>query len=102
MAIRRPLKGARLRSALETNEIEGEELDSYIKRNAANRAMVLNIESQAAIDNLEDMLAPELGVDAVLIGPHDLRHGVSTCHRYVGPCCCAVRTEPCASVVTLL
>ena len=27
---------------------------------------------QAAIDNLEAMLDPSLGVDAVLIGPHDL------------------------------
>ena len=27
---------------------------------------------QAAIDNLEAMLNPSLGVDAVLIGPHDL------------------------------
>ena len=28
--------------------------------------------NQAAIDNLEAMLDPSLGVDAVLIGPHDL------------------------------
>ena len=27
---------------------------------------------KAAIDNLEAMLDPSLGVDAVLIGPHDL------------------------------
>ena len=27
---------------------------------------------QAAIENLEAMLDPSLGVDAVLIGPHDL------------------------------
>ena len=33
---------------------------------------VLSNVHQAAIDNLEAMLDPSLGVDAVLIGPHDL------------------------------
>ena len=32
----------------------------------------LDYHYQAAIDNLEAMLDPSLGVDAVLIGPHDL------------------------------
>ena len=33
---------------------------------------------QAAIDNLEAMLDPSLGVDAVLIGPHDLSCNLGT------------------------
>ena len=34
--------------------------------------------NQAAIDNLEAMLDPSLGVDAVLIGPHDLSCNLGT------------------------
>ena len=45
--------------------------------------LVLNIESQAAIDNLENMLAPELGVDAVIIGPHDLSCNLGVPEQYV-------------------
>ena len=36
--------------------------------------------NQAAIDNLEAMLDPSLGVDAVLIGPHDLSCNLGTTH----------------------
>jgi 4-hydroxy-2-oxoheptanedioate aldolase len=68
----RPLKGQRLAAALATGRVEGEELAEYIRLGGEQRALVINIESQAAIDSLEAMLAPELGVDAVLIGPHDL------------------------------
>ena len=35
-----------------------------------------------AIDNLEAMLAPELGVDAVLIGPHDLSCNLGVPEQY--------------------
>ena len=41
-------------------------------KNLKKRLLVLTLDSQAAIDNLEALLAPELQVDAVLIGPHDL------------------------------
>ena len=42
----------------------------FLKRNE-NVAVVVNVESRRAIDNLDAMLAVP-GVDAVLVGPHDL------------------------------
>jgi 4-hydroxy-2-oxoheptanedioate aldolase len=65
--------------------VEGEEIAAYIKKGGASRAMVLNIESQAAIDNLENMLAPDLEVDAVLIGPHDLSCNLGVPEQYSHP-----------------
>jgi len=78
----RPFKGKRLEKALDENKIEGEEISEYIKKKGDEKALVLNIESQAAIDNLEAMLAPELGVDAVLIGPHDLSCNLGVPEQY--------------------
>ena len=81
----RPFKGKRLEEALNGNKIEGDEISEYIKNKGAEKALVLNIESQAAIDNLEAMLAPELGVDAVLIGPHDLSCNLGVPEQYDHP-----------------
>jgi 4-hydroxy-2-oxoheptanedioate aldolase len=78
----RPFKGKRLEEALNMNNIEGEEIADYIKKRGEENALVLNIESQAAIDNLEAMLSPELGVDAVLIGPHDLSCNLGVPEQY--------------------
>jgi len=66
----RPFKGLRMREAM-VSEVSGE-IGAYIKKGGSKRALVLNIESQRAIDNLEQMLDPKYQVDAVLIGPHDL------------------------------
>merc|ERR1712139_393241 len=57
----------------------------YVRRGAAERALVLNIESRVALDNLEAMLAPELGVDAILIGPHDLSCNLGIPEQYDHP-----------------
>ena len=81
----RPFKGARLAAALATGEVEGEEIAAYLAKGGRERALVLNIESQAALDNLEAMLAPELGVDAVLIGPHDLSCNLGVPEQYGHP-----------------
>jgi len=81
----RPFKGARLASALATGSVDGDEIAAYIKKGGEQRALVLNIESQAAIDNLENMLAPELEVDAVLIGPHDLSCNLGIPEQYGHP-----------------
>ena len=81
----RPFKGARLAAALATGQVEGDEIAAYVKKGGEQRALVLNIESQAAIDNLESMLAPELEVDAVLIGPHDLSCNLGIPEQYDHP-----------------
>lgn len=80
----RPLKGRLLSEALE-GRFETGEIEEYVKTGGQKRALVLNIESQAAIDNLESLLAPELEVDAVLIGPHDLSCNLGIPEQYAHP-----------------
>ncbi|HCN27282.1 MAG TPA: aldolase [Verrucomicrobiales bacterium] len=66
----RPIKGKRLQQMLEGAKPEPE-LDAYIQEGAAKRLLIVNIESVPAIEALDDILAVP-GIDAVLIGPHDL------------------------------
>lgn len=66
----RPLKGERLRGVLDGKiQLSDKERDYLEKYNDGN-LVLLNIESRWAADHLEELLLP--GVDAVLIGPHDL------------------------------
>lgn len=66
----RPIKGQRLQQMLDGAKPEPE-LDSYIQEGAAKRLLIVNIESVPAIEALDQILAVP-GIDAVLIGPHDL------------------------------
>ncbi len=66
----RPIKGQRLEQMLDGASPEPE-LDAYIREGAANRLLIVNIESTPAIAALDEILAVP-GIDAVLIGPHDL------------------------------
>jgi 4-hydroxy-2-oxoheptanedioate aldolase len=66
-----PLKGRRLTRILAGDETPEPALAAYLERHNASRLLVLNIESRPALDQLDDILAVP-GLDAVLIGPHDL------------------------------
>lgn len=66
----RPIKGKRLQQML-AGERPEPELQTYIEDGAAKRLLIINIESTPAIAALDDILAVP-GIDAVLIGPHDL------------------------------
>ena len=79
----RPLKGGRLRDRLGGQSVNGT-IDNYIKERNANNVLILNIESQPAIDALDDLLAaPE--VDGLLIGPHDLSCNLGVPEQYDAP-----------------
>ena len=79
----RPLKGARLKERLAGKSISTE-IDEYINERNADNVLIINIESQPAIDALDDLLAtPE--VDGVLIGPHDLSCNLGIPERYETP-----------------
>jgi staphyloferrin B biosynthesis citrate synthase len=67
----RPIKGQRLQRVLDGEEEFDEELANYIKKRNADNILVVNVESVPAIEALDDILAVP-GVDAVLVGPHDL------------------------------
>ncbi len=79
----RPLKGKKLRRALEGNDIEPE-LEDYIKTNNRGNGLVINIESTDAMKNLDDLLSVQ-GIDAVLIGPHDLSCSLGIPEKYDHP-----------------
>lgn len=80
----RPLKGERLQRTLRGDEeLDSTTADYLAKRNADN-VLIVNIESRAAIERLDEILAvPD--VDALLVGPHDLSISLDLPERYDHP-----------------
>lgn len=66
----RPIKGQKLQHMLQGAPAEPD-LEKYMAEGAGKRLLVINIESVPAMEALDDMLLVP-GLDAVLIGPHDL------------------------------
>ncbi|MCA9139925.1 MAG: hypothetical protein KDB00_24300 [Planctomycetales bacterium] len=79
----RPIKGEKLSRLLAGEEAEPQ-LDAYLNRESASRALVINIESVPAIESLDAILAVP-GIDAVLIGPHDLSCSLGIPEQYEHP-----------------
>lgn len=80
----RPLKGQRLEDALrDLNSLEPE-LRDYLERRNGDRILIVNIESVPAIENLHEICAVP-GLDAVLIGPHDLSCSLGIPEQYDHP-----------------
>jgi 2-keto-3-deoxy-L-rhamnonate aldolase RhmA len=67
----RPLKGRSLQRALSGAEVLNEATSKYLEAFNEDNLMVVNIESIAAMEALDQILAVP-GVDALLVGPHDL------------------------------
>jgi 2-keto-3-deoxy-L-rhamnonate aldolase RhmA len=80
----RPLKGKKLNEYLSGKKDLEPELAVYIEKNNENNILIINIESQAAIDNLDELLKVP-GLDAVLIGPHDLSCNLGIPEQYTHP-----------------
>lgn len=79
----RPIKGRNL-DALLTGQPAAPELAAYQARAAADRLLVVNIESTPALAALDAILAvPD--IDLVLIGPHDLSCSLGVPERYDHP-----------------
>ncbi len=72
----RPLKGDKLRRILYGDEKPSKELEAYLKNNNKNNTLLLNIESPAGVNNMEQFFLVKSvdgpGVDGIVIGPHDL------------------------------
>jgi 4-hydroxy-2-oxoheptanedioate aldolase len=81
---RRPVKGAKLRAALSGQTPFEPELEAYIATQNRAHSLIVNIESVPAIEALDEILAVE-GLDAVLIGPHDLSCSLGQPERYDTP-----------------
>lgn len=77
----RPLKGAKLQGILSgETKPEGELADYLVKHNEGN-VLIVNIESAPAMKALDEILAVP-GLDAVLIGPHDLTCSLGIPEKY--------------------
>ncbi len=72
----RPLKGEKLRKVLYGEEKLSAELAAYLKAFNKDNVLLLNIESPAGVNNMEQFFAVQSvdgpGVDGIVIGPHDL------------------------------
>jgi len=77
----RPLKGRRLQEALRDRGTLEPQLNEYLDRRNADIILIANIESVPAIENLHDICSVP-GLDAVLIGPHDLSCSLGIPEQY--------------------
>lgn len=80
----RPLKGARLYDRLEGRAPLEPELEEYLAQRNVDGVVIANIESVPALHALDEILAVE-GLDAVLIGPHDLSCNLGIPEQYFDP-----------------
>jgi 4-hydroxy-2-oxoheptanedioate aldolase len=80
----RPLKGRRLDDALRDAYTLEPELREYLEKRNADKIFIANIESVPAIENL-DAICSVPGLDAVLIGPHDLSCSLGIPEQYGHP-----------------
>jgi 2-keto-3-deoxy-L-rhamnonate aldolase RhmA len=80
----RPLKGMRLQELLAGTFEPDPELRRYLDDYNTNNLLVINIESVPALENLNDIFSVE-GLDAVLIGPHDLSISLGIPEQYTHP-----------------
>ena len=77
----RPLKGGRLYAELRGEEKLEPELSEYLADRNDDGIVIVNIESQPAMDILDDIASVD-GVDALLIGPHDLSCNLGIPEQY--------------------
>ena len=80
----RPLKGRRLDDALRDIKTLEPELRDYLEKRNGDKIFIANIESVPAIENLHDICSVP-GLDAVLIGPHDLSCSLGIPEQYTHP-----------------
>ena len=57
---------------------------SYYKRANDNVALIVQIETQEAIDNVDEILSVD-GIDSIFIGPQDLSFSLEVPHDYENP-----------------
>jgi 2-keto-3-deoxy-L-rhamnonate aldolase RhmA len=80
----RPLKGERLKEALQNQDSLEPELKDYLRDWNKDKFLIINIESVPAVERLEQILA-EPGLDGVIIGPHDLSISLGLPEKYHDP-----------------
>jgi 4-hydroxy-2-oxoheptanedioate aldolase len=80
----RPLKGERLREALQDRDSLESKLKDYLADWNKENFLMINIESVPALERLDQILA-EPSLDGVIIGPHDLSLSLGLPEEYYNP-----------------
>jgi 4-hydroxy-2-oxoheptanedioate aldolase len=80
----RPLKGDRRQNILSGKEILEPELKTYLENFNTGSLCIVNIESLAAVKNLDALLDVQ-GLDGIIIGPHDLSINMGLPEKYDHP-----------------
>ena len=80
----KPLKGKRLQDLLQKSQAVEPDLSDYLAQQNASSVLIVNIESVPAMEALDDIVAVE-GLDAVLVGPHDLSCSLGIPEQYEHP-----------------
>jgi 2-keto-3-deoxy-L-rhamnonate aldolase RhmA len=77
----RPLKGKILQEWLEGKRVLKDDLKAYLSNLNRSNLLIINIESIPAMENL-DYIVTVPGVDALLVGPHDLSISLGVPEQY--------------------
>jgi 4-hydroxy-2-oxoheptanedioate aldolase len=80
----RPMQGSRMSDAIANPAAMEPALAAYLARSNQDRILTINIESRPALENLDELLGVE-GLDAVLVGPHDLSISLGVPESYDAP-----------------
>lgn len=79
-----PLKGEKLRNVLNKKESFETGLKHYLQERNEGNVLIVNIESTPAVENLDSIIKIS-GLDAILIGPHDLSCSLGIPEQYRHP-----------------
>ena len=80
----RPVKGAVLEARIQGSMALPGETGAYVDQRNADNVLIINIESTPALANLDAILEVP-GIDAVLVGPHDLSCSLGVPEQYTHP-----------------
>lgn len=80
----RPLKGDKLARIVGGTDLCEPELQTYLDKNNEHCSLIIQIESVDGIEALDEILDVP-GIDAILIGPHDLSCSLGVPEQYAHP-----------------
>ena len=80
----RPLKGKKLEAHINGTEEFDPKLMEYVENFNRGKLLIANIESRTAMDRLDEILS-EPGLDAAIVGPHDLSCSLGVPEDYRNP-----------------
>jgi 2-keto-3-deoxy-L-rhamnonate aldolase RhmA len=80
----RPLKGRRLERVLAGEETLDPETAAYLSERNRHNVLIINVESCPALERLDELFSID-GLDAALIGPHDLSVSLGLPEQYAHP-----------------